>query len=146
MFLKQIAKHEDIRIIMELYEMRREPRLRQGRDWMAQQPAFKTLDDWKKFAPGTEENASLRMVTTYWEMVASFLTSGALHKELFFQSGMELLFCWEKIKDVVAAVRDMNKNPYQFKNLEEIAGEFKTYLDGAGPETYAAFAKRARRE
>ena len=46
------------------------------------------------------------MVTTYWEMVASFLTSGVLNAELFYQSGRELLFVWERVRDIAAGVRE----------------------------------------
>jgi L-rhamnose mutarotase len=142
----RLPNQDDAKLILQLYEMRREPRLRAARSWFSQKALFKTIEDWTKLAPGTEENESLRMVTTYWEMVASLLNAGVLHKDLFFQSGLELLFCWERIRDVVPTVREMNKNPYQFKNLEAISKEFIAYLETAGPEAYPAFSKRVRRD
>ena len=54
--------------------------------------------------PGSEPNASYRMVTTYWEMVASFY-SGVLNAELFYQSGREMLFVWERVRDIVPTPR-----------------------------------------
>ena len=61
------------------------------------------------------------MVTTYWEMVASFLTLGVLNNELFYQSGRELLLVWERVRDIVPAAREAMKHPREFRNLEEAA-------------------------
>jgi hypothetical protein len=37
------------------------------------------------------------MVASYWDMAAAFVTSGVLHRELFYQANnLELLFVWEK--------------------------------------------------
>lgn len=84
------------------------------------------------------------MVTTYWEMVASFLTSGALRAELFYQSGRELLFVWERVRDIVPAVRDTLKNPLELKNLEEAATAFIAWWRQQSPGAYEAFSKRVR--
>ena len=92
--------------------MRREERMRKARAWFGANFKVKTWDELQKIAPGgSDENASYRMVVTYWDMVASFITSGVLHKELFFQSGRELLFVWERIRDVLPQVRERNKDP-----------------------------------
>ena len=85
--------YDDAQLILKLYEMRREERLRKARAWFSSSFRVRMIDDFTRLCPvGSDENASYRMVVTYWEMVASFVTSGVLHKELFFQSGRELLF------------------------------------------------------
>ena len=71
-------------------------------------------------APGTDANASYRMVTSYWEMVASFITSGVLNPELFYQSGRELLFCYARVRHVLPALREKLGNPGELKNLETV--------------------------
>ncbi len=71
--------------------------------------------------PGSDANASYRMVTSYWEMVASFLTSGVLNPELFYQSGRELLFCYARVRDILPALREKLGNPRELKNLEAAA-------------------------
>src|SRR5262249_42852371 len=106
------ATYDDAKLLMELYEMRREPRLREARRWFTASFKVKTYDELMALCPpGSEPNASYRMVTSYWEMVASFITSGILHDKLFFQSGRELLLCWERVRDVVPHVREQLKNP-----------------------------------
>ena len=90
----------------------RRPQLRKARAWFVASFKPKTLSDLKALCPpGSDENASYRMVATYWEMVASFVTSGVLNKELFFESGRELLLVWERLRDVVPAIREDFKDP-----------------------------------
>jgi hypothetical protein len=81
------ATFDDVNLIVKLYEMRREPRLREARMWFAASFKPRTLDEFRSLCPpGSDANASYRMVTTYWEMVASFLINGVLNPELFYQS------------------------------------------------------------
>jgi hypothetical protein len=61
------------------------------------------------------------MVTTYWDMAASFVTSGVLHQELFMQSSRELLFVWVRISGFIPAWRQTMKNPAIAKNVETVA-------------------------
>ena len=94
----QRPTYGDANVVLRLYEMRREPRMRQARAWFTANCKVKSYEELLKLAPsGTDENASVRMVTSYWDLVASFMTSGVLHKELFFQSGRELLLVWERV-------------------------------------------------
>ena len=139
------ATYDDVNLILRLYEMRRDDRLREARKWFTGSFKPKTMEEFTALCPpGSEPNASFRMVTTYWEMVASFLTSGALRAELFYQSGRELLFVWERVRDIVPAVRDTLKNPLELKNLEEAATAFIAWWRQQSPGAYEAFSKRVR--
>jgi len=120
-----LPTHEDAKLLLELYEMRREPRLRDARRWFAASFRAKTVEELMALCPpGSEENASYRMVTSYWELVASFVTSGVLNQELFFQSGRELLFCWTRMRELAPLVRAQNKNPIEWKNLQIVGNAF----------------------
>ena len=137
--------HEDAKLLLQLYEMRREPRMRDARRWFAASFRPTTLEELAAVCPpGSEENASYRMVTSYWELVASFITSGVLNQELFFQSGRELLFCWTRIRDLVPQVRAANKNPAEWKNLETVAIAYIEWWTEHAPEAYEAFRGRIR--
>ena len=139
------ATYDDARLIIELYETRREERMRKARAWFASSFRPKTLDDFAALCPpGSDENASYRMVTTYWEMVASFVTGGVLHQELFFQSGRELLLVWERLRDVLPAIREVNKDPVLYQHLETVGTEFATYFKDKSGEGYDAFLKRIK--
>lgn len=139
------ATYEDANLILRLYEMRREEKLRQARDWFTRNFHCSSLEEFNKLCPpGSEQNAYARQVITYWEMVASLITSGVLNENLFFQSGMELLLVWERVKAFAPESRKMNKNPGAWKNLETVAGRYVQHLDSIDPETYPAFAARTK--
>ena len=139
------ATYDDAKLILQLYEMRREPRLREARKWFTASFKPKSYDDFLAMCPpGSEPNASYRMVTTYWEMVASFLTSGVLNAELFYQSGRELLFVWERVRDIVPAIREAYNHPRELKNLEEAATAYIAWWNAHAPGAYDAFTKRVR--
>ena len=129
--------YDDVNLVLKLYDMRREPRMRDARRWFT--GSFKAL-----CPAGSEQHASYRMVTTYWEMVASFLTSGVLHEELFFQTGRELLFCWERIRDLLPHIREMYANPIEFRNLESAAKVYIKWWKKQAPGAYEAFSRRVR--
>lgn len=136
------ATYDDVNLILRLYDMRREKRMREARAWFTSKFKASSMEEFLKVCPiGSEENASYRMVVTYWEMVASFVTAGVLNQELFFQSGLELLVVWEKIRDFVPESRQMFKNAKVLKNLEAVAGAAIQHM---GPEAYAAFSARVR--
>ncbi len=140
------ATYDDANLVLRLYDMRREDRLRKARAWFAGN--FKGVTSIEQFqklcAPGTDENASFRMVTTYWDMAASFVTNGVLNEGLFYDSGRELLLVWERAKDYVAAYRQANKDQTYLRNLEAVAIAFANRYRTASPEGYEAFVKRVR--
>jgi hypothetical protein len=139
--------YDDVQLILKLYELRREDRLRKARAWFSSSFRVKTMDDFTRLCPaGSNENASYRMVLTYWEMVASFITSGVLHRELFFQSGRELLFVWERVRDLVPSVRETTKDTTAAAGIEAVAREFIVWWEIRSPGAYAAFSKRVRGE
>ena len=139
------ATFDDVDLILRLYEMRREPRLREARMWFASSFKPRTLDEFRTLCPaGSDANASYRMVTTYWEMVASFLTSGVLNPDLFYQSGRELLFTWQRVRPILPALRESYRHPLELKNLEDAALAYIDWWNHAAPGAYDAFAERVR--
>ena len=139
------ATYDDARLILELYEMRREERLRKARAWFVTSFKPKSAADLAALCPrGSDESASYRMVVTYWEMVASFLTSGVLNKELFYQSGRELLLVWGRLHEILPELREQHKDPHYYGNLEAAAIEFIDYIERRTPGAHEAFLKRVR--
>lgn len=139
------STYDDVNLILHLYELRREERLRQARAWFAATFKPASLEEFQTLcAPGTDPNASFRMVTSYWEMVASFITSDVLNRELFFQSGRELLFVWERIRDVLPKIRETNHDAGFLRNVETVATAYVAWLNTTSPGTYEAFSKRVR--
>lgn len=134
------ATYEDANLILRLYEMRREEKMRAARDWFRGIQVNSLAEYMEQCPPGSDADTRFRMVATYWEMVGSFITAGVLNEELFFQTGMELLACWERIKGFLPEFRAMAKNPLIGRNLEEVAGRYIKWLEKNAPEAYPAFS------
>ena len=137
--------YDDVKLIMKLYDLRREPRMREARKWFGSYFKAKTLEEFNALCPpGSEPNASYRMLTSYWEMAASFITNGVLHQELFFEGNREFLFVWERIRDVVPELRKAFGNPIELKHLELISEAYIQWWSRQAPGAYEAFSKRVR--
>ena len=136
---------DDANLILRLYHLRREPRMREARRWLISSFKAKTVQGFQRVCPpGSEENASFRMVTTFWEMAASFVVSGILHERLFFENHRELLVVWETVREVAAEMRSANSDPAYLHNLEHVAGAYARWLDQTSPGAWPALAAKIR--
>jgi hypothetical protein len=137
------ATYEDVNLIVKLYELRREEKLRAARAWFVSNFKCKTMAEYNALCPpGSEANALARQVTSYWDMVASFVTAGVLNEELLFQSNRELLLTWLRVQPIAEEVRAAFKDPGYMKNLETVARSYEQYLNRTSPEAYQTFAAR----
>jgi hypothetical protein len=128
------ATHEQVNLMLHLYEMRREAKLREARDWVAANFHPKNIEDgMRAAAPGTKENTYLRMVLGYWEMVASIANRGLVDEELFFENTGEPWGLWQQIKGVVPAWREMFGGPQFLANLEEQVNRMEAWREKKAP-------------
>lgn len=131
------ATYQDAELVLKLYDMRREERLRTARAWFpAGFQANSLAEAIEKYPPGSDHNAYFRMVGTYWDMAASFVVRGILHEELFFESSGEMLIVWEKMKNFVEDLRRVRKNPLLYRNLEKGAAKYIEWLNRQAPEAH----------
>src|SRR5574342_300665 len=94
--------HEQAQLHLQVYDMRREAKLRQARDWFFKNYHVQTLEDAMRIAaPGTESGAFTGMVLSYWEQACALLNYGLLHEDLFFETSGEFFGVWELAKVVV---------------------------------------------
>jgi len=86
---------EQAQLHLQVYDLRREARLRQARDWFQQNYIVETVDDAARIAaPGTEHGIFFGMVVGYWEQACALLNYGLLHEELFFETSGEFFGVW----------------------------------------------------
>jgi hypothetical protein len=117
-----MATAQDAELILHLYEARREAVLRQAREWFVQHFNPKTVAEFRDLmAPGTDSNRYVRMVTSYWEMAASFLLRGAVDEDLFLDNCGECLLVWRKISGIVAELRAERGQPGYLRSIEEVS-------------------------
>jgi len=139
------ATYDDVNLILKLYDMRREEKLRAARAWFSANFKPKSYAEFQQLCPvGSEPNAFARQVMTYWDMVGSFVNAGVLNRELFFQSGRELLFVWTRVQVFITDFRAAIKDPNFLENLESVGNAFAEYYKGRNKEAYETFVARVR--
>jgi hypothetical protein len=121
----------DAQLILQLYDLRREAEMRKARNWVTMEFWPQSADDYVKVASafGTDENAWLRQVTTYWDMVAAIVQQGALNEEFFFAPGMgsnEMLFIFAKVHPFLQDLREKTQSPAAFSVVEQIISKNKS--------------------
>ena len=111
--------HEQVNLMLRLYELRREPRLRQARAWFVDHFHPSSPEEIReKYPMGSEENANIRMTVSYWDMVADTVNRGLID-DIFFEHNGEIWIVWDRIRNIVPAWRAAFQNPLIFANLEE---------------------------
>jgi len=131
------ATYQDAELIMKLYDMRREERLRAARAWFGGNVFVRSASEtMEKFPPGSDHNAYFRMVLGYWEMAASFVSRGIVHEELFFENNGEMLAVWERSKGFILDVRKVRNNPLFFQNLEKTSVKMIEWMNKNAPGAY----------
>lgn len=112
---------EDTQLILRLYELRREEKMRAARDWYISNFFPNKVEDIQAIlTPGNPHNAQFRMVVSYWDMAASFAVRGPLNPYLLLESAGELLLVWAKVEPFIEQIREWSNLPEFLRNLEEI--------------------------
>ena len=126
--------HEQAQLHLQVYDLRREARLRQARDWFAKNYVVNTIDDALRIAPfGTEAGAFAGMVFGYWEQACALLNYGLLHEDLFFETSGEFFGVWEQVKPVVPEFRKRFVEPHLLANLERVAQRYEAWSERRAP-------------
>jgi len=114
-----MSKTESAELILRLYETRREPVMREARNWVigffpeSAEDIIKTMID-------AETSAKYRMVTTYWDMAAGFVNHGAIDEEMFNDANAEHIVVFSKIQPFLNELRQILDNPNMLVNLEKL--------------------------
>jgi hypothetical protein len=140
--------HEQAQLHLQVYDLRREARLRQARTWVQQNFAPQSIEEAFRIAPpGTENGALVAMVFSYWEQTCALLNYGLLHDDLFFETSGEFYGVWQALKPVVSQFREKFKNQNFLANLESAANRFEEWSEQRSPGHVAAmkeFMEQAR--
>ena len=131
--------HEQAQLHLQVFEQRREARLRQGRDWFFKNFAPETFEEAMKIAaPGTENGTLFMMVISYWEQTCALLNYGLLHEDLFFETSGEFYGVWERLRPTIAEGRKLFSNQLFAANIETAAKRFETWVETRSPGFVAA--------
>jgi hypothetical protein len=100
------ATAQDAEVILKLYDLRREPVMREARNFLfgflpqSTDDLLAVIGDFS-----LKESAYLRQVVGYWDMAASLVLRGALNEELARDNFQEMLFVYSKLEPFLADVR-----------------------------------------
>ncbi len=134
--------HEQAQLQLQVYEQRREARLRQARDWFSSNYYVKSMEESMRIAaPGTENGTMVMMVFGYWEQTCALLNYGLLHEDLFFETTGEFFGVWERIRPIIQEGRQMFSNPGFLAHLEKAATRYESWLEARSPGQIAAMRK-----
>ena len=112
-----MSKHHDADLILKLYDMRREEVMRAARTWFF---TFnpQSLEDFVDVMT-SEKSPYYRMVTSYWDMAASFVNNGAIDEQMFNDANGEHMLVFSKVEPFLPELRAMFKNPQYLEHLEK---------------------------
>lgn len=112
--------HHDAELILKLYELRREPVMREARAHYAS--LAPSIDAFLAVAanPMTKENSYVRQVCGYWEMAASLVVHGTLNALLVYDACQEMYFVYAKIQPFLEELRQKSGMTDFFVNVEKV--------------------------
>lgn len=115
--------HESADLILRLYDLRRESKMREARDWFTlhfhPSSAQDVMDTIR-----SEHSAKVRMVLGYWETAASLVVHGAISPELFQDTSGEMLSAFAKVEHLLDDVRVLSGSEGFLKNTAKVVADW----------------------
>lgn len=138
---KEMPDVHDAELVLKIYDMRREPVMREARHAITQTFWPKRFEDVIALSKSDHPlNAALRQVSTYWEMVYGIVRHGIVHPGYFLETNGEGLFLFAKVEPYVEQYRRETASPRAFRNAEWVAKE-----SPEGGELYEIIKARVRK-
>jgi hypothetical protein len=108
-------------LILKLYELRRESVMREARSYVGGKFSPKSASELMDLVnAGTRESGFFLQVYGYWDMVAAFVTQGALDATLVYNTCQEMYFQYAKIQPYLAEFREKTKLPEFLISIERV--------------------------
>jgi hypothetical protein len=116
--LKEAPDHHDADLVLKIYDLRREPVMRESRAainakyWPrnAEEAIAVTASDHPL-------NTAFRQITGYWEMVYGMARHGIVHADFLVENNGEGLFVFARVEPYLGGIRAAT-SPRAFRNAE----------------------------
>ena len=136
---KDSPDHHDAELVLRVYELRREPVMRQSRQELNATFWPRSYEDVVAVVKPTHPlNAAYRQVGSYWEMVYGMVRHGIVHPEYFMESNGEGLFLYARIAPYIEQFRNQ-VSPVAHRNAQWVATETE-----AGRRLFEVFTRRVK--
>ena len=110
---------ESATLNLKLFEMRREPVLREARQWFLMEFNPESFAELEEMAGG-RRNKDFRTVLSYWEMAASLVTTGAINAPSFLAAHNEFVSTFSKVHPFLAETREAMGEPRFCEHMEAV--------------------------
>jgi hypothetical protein len=117
---KDYPDHHDADLVLKLYELRREPVMREARKAMSTWMPRTADDVMAILKPDHPDNASFRQVTGYWDMAFGMARHGVIHAEFLAENSGEGIWFYSKVEKFVPELRKIS-SPRLCLNAEWVA-------------------------
>ena len=133
---KDYPDHHDAELVLKLYELRREPLLREARKAMnAWFP--RTFDEFITITKlDHPDNSAFRQVAGYWDMAFGMARHGVIHAEFLIENSGEGLWFYARVERFVGEMRKITSSR-AFVNAEWVVNNTEF-----GKELMARFRTR----
>jgi hypothetical protein len=110
---------ESAQLNLQLFDLRREPVLREARDWFVREFNPESFEELVAMVRG-ERNAAFRMVLGYWDMAASLVATGAIDGDAFRAAHGEIFAAFSKVHPYLGELRSASGEPEFCKHIEAV--------------------------
>jgi hypothetical protein len=132
------SSYESANLLIKLYDLRREEKMREARNWFFREFNPTSAADMMAAMAGPN-SAHFRMVVSYWDMACSFVNNGAINEQMFNDANGEQLGVYAKVEPYLTEFRTMVGNPGYLASLEKVV-----MRRPGGTEMIAAMRERLR--
>lgn len=112
------SAYESADLLLKLYEMRRDPTMREARNWIVGFNPESAAEIGA--AMRGEHSAYFRMVTSFWDMAAAFVNNGAIDEQMFNDANGEHVAVFAKIEPFIDEFRTQLGLPQYLEQLEKL--------------------------
>jgi hypothetical protein len=113
-----MSKQEEAELILKLYDLRREPVMREARNWFFSFNPQSPQDFLDVLT--SDKSAYYRMVISYWDMAASLVNNGAIDAKMFNDANGEQIFVYARMEPFLGDLRREMGNPDFLAHLEKV--------------------------
>lgn len=124
---------ESAQLNLQLFDLRREPVLREAREWFTRGLNPESFAEFVGLVSG-DRNTAFRMVLGYWDMAASLVTTGAIDREAFLAAHGEIFLTFSKVHPFLSELRSASREAEFCAHIEAVVM--------ADPDAEAVLARR----
>ena len=138
--IKDAPDHHDAELVLRLYDLRREPLMRESRRYVGGEFWPASADELLAILkPDHPHNAAYRQVAGYWEMAYGMARHGIVNPDYLAEFAGEGIYFFAKVQPWLAELRAASF-PTAFRNTEWLA----THSD-TGRELFGLFRQRVEK-